>query len=315
MRQLVHRVFHSRLLFAITLAVIFYGLFLVPNDGEASRVWNEIWNTGHIAAFLICWTFVFNLFARVSRLSWLKLAILVIVTTLVIAELIEIVQGWIGRDQEWQDVWDSAVGATLALVFTSRQIHELVLRARLFWRSLALVLLVAIPWPIWTNLADAVIMQRQFPVISNFTTPFEITRWRGNRAHLAIRSGPEKRAYLSVTFQPGKYSTVTLKYFHRNWQAYHKLVLELRNPDSKPYPVILRIHDRLHKLHHYALSDRFNRQIMLKPGTQRVVIPLSAVRNAPRTRKMDMRHLEELDLFTMDSTVYHHLDIQKIFLE
>lgn len=315
MRQVLKWIFHSRLLFVITLAVIFYGLFLVPNNGQGNRAWNEVWNTGHIGAFLICWTFVFNLFPRVTRLSWLKLVVLVLVTTLVLAESIEIVQGWIGRDNEWQDVWDSTVGALLALAFTSMQVRDLSKRIRLVWRSLALIALVAIPWAIWSNLADALILQRQFPVISDFSTPFELTRWSGNRADFEIKSPPGRHDFLSVGFRPGKYSTLTLKYFHHDWQNYHKLVLELRNPERKPYPVILRIHDRWHKLHHFVLSDRFNRKILLSPGLQRIIIPLSTIRDAPRTRKMDMRHLAELDLFTMNSRVYHHLDIEKIYLE
>lgn len=315
MRQVANWIFHSRLLFAITLAVIFYGLFLVPDNDLPGRALNQVWNLGHIGAFLICWTYVFNLFPRVQRLSLLKLAMLVIVSTLVIAEVIEIVQGWIGRDDEWQDVWDSTVGSGLALAFTSVQVRDLSKRSRLVWHSLSIVALVAIPWSIWSNLADALIVQRQFPVISDFSTPFELTRWRGKHADIEIKSSPDGHAYLSVRFRPGKYSTLTLKYFHRNWQAYHNLVLDLHSPQSKSYPVILRINDNLHKQHHFALSDRFNRKILLRPGQQQVVIPLSAIRNAPRTRKMDMRHLEELDLFTMDSEVYHYLDIQKIYLE
>lgn len=315
MVQLVKWIFHSRLLFIITLVVIFYGLFLVPNNDLPGRALNQVWNLGHIGAFFICWTYVFNLFPRVQRLSFLKLVLLVIVSTLVLAEVIEIIQGWIGRDDDWQDVWDSSVGALLALTFTSLQMRAFSLSKRLLLRSLALVTLVAIPWPIWSNLADALIMQRQFPVLSNFSTPFEMTRWRRNNAVLALKSGPDKHINLAITFRPGKYSTVTLKYFHHNWQGYHQLVLVMDNPEAKPYPVILRINDNLHKLHHFAFSDRFNREIMLKPGPQRIVISLVAVREAPRTRKMNMRHLEDLDLFTMDSKVYHHLDIEKIYLE
>ncbi|MEJ2360748.1 MAG: hypothetical protein P8Z75_04865 [Gammaproteobacteria bacterium] len=315
MCRLVKRIFQSRLLFVLSLAAIFYGLFLVPNDHQAGRAWTEIWNLGHIGAFFIIWTFVFNLFPRFSRLSLFQLFVLVIVSTLVLAELIEIVQGWIGRDNEWQDVWDSSVGALLAFALCAPQLQTLSRWPRMAWRVIALSALVAVPWIVWSNLADVVIMNRQFPVLDNFKTPFELTRWRGDRAGIAVQAPAGQHPYLAVQFRPGQYSTVKLKYFHRDWQGYQQLILDVVNPETRAYRVILRIHDRWHRQHHFALSDRFNRAIILKPGYQRIVVALSDVAHAPKTRRMDMQHLEALELFTMDSNVYHQLDIQRIFLE
>jgi hypothetical protein len=317
MSRLFNLIFHSRLLFVFSLTVIFYGLFLVPDsDGQGSRAWDEIWNLGHVGAFLITWTFVFNLFPRFTRLSTLRLLVVVLVTTVAVGEVIEIVQGWIGRDDELQDVWDSGVGALLAVAFCSPQINALTRWARASWRALALIALLVVPWPVWSNLADVVFIKREFPVLSDFSTPFELTRWRGNRAGIEIeKAAGQRQAFLAVEFRPGLYSTVTLKYFQRDWHAYKRLVLDVTNPEKQAYRVILRIHDRWHKRHHFALSDRFNRTLELKPGHQRIVIDLADVAKAPKTRKMDMAHLEELDLFTMASRVYHHLYIQRIFLE
>ena len=315
MCSLFNRIFHSRLLFILTLAVILYGLFLVPNDGQASRAWNEVWNLGHIGAFLIVWTFLFKLFPRFSRLSLVQLVAVVVLTTLVLGELIEIVQGWIGRDDELQDVWDSGVGAMLALGFCSVQINALARWPRMAWRALAVIALVVVPWTVWSNLADVVVMSRQFPVLSNFTTPFEMTRWQSNRAGLSLQTAAGSQPYLAVEFRPGQYSTVILKYFHRDWRAYKKLVLDVTNPEKQPYRVILRIHDRWHQRHHFAFSDRFNRTLMLKAGRQHIVIALADVANAPKTRKMDMQALEDLQLFTMGSTTYHRLYIHSVYLE
>jgi len=77
----------------------------------------------------------------------------------------------------------------------------------------------------------------------------------------------------------------------------------------------LRIHDRLHRLHDFALKDRFNRTLELRPGRQQIKIPLGDVKSAPHSRSMDMQHLQELSLFTMQSSVYHHLYINSLYLE
>jgi len=316
MNRFCLHIFQSRRIFILTLLVIIYGMFFIPDGERAPRFIIEISNLGHIAAFFLIWTFAFNQYAYLQRLSTARLILLVLVTTIVVAALIEYLQGLIGRDDEWQDVWDSAVGALLATAFCATQIYALARWPRLFWRALALSVLIAVPWPIWTALTDEVEIWRQYPVLSDFSTPFEISRWQANRARLQVQTlaKPERRV-LDVEFRPGTYSTVTLENFYPDWRAYRQLVLDVSNPETDAYRVILRVHDRLHKKHHYALTDRFNKTLNIQPGRQRIVIPLEAVKTAPHTRTMDMRHLEELSLFTMKSNVYHHLYINAVYLE
>lgn len=316
MHYFLQRLLSSRWLFALILAVIVYGLFFVPNSDEKFRAWTEIWNLGHIGAFVLIWLFSFNIFIRLQRLSATRLLIVVVVISLVVGKMIEVIQGWVGRDDEWQDVWDSGVGALLAVVYGSPAFRELAKLPRRLWQTLALVVLILVPWPIWTALADEWMIHRQFPVLSDFSTPFERSRWHTNRAFIAVQKSPRQaKPLLSVTFTPAEYSTVVLHYFHSDWRGYKNLVLEVTNPDRNALKIILRIHDRLHKRHNYALHDRFNRPLLVAPGPQRIEIPLAEVANAPKGRKMDMQHLQELMLFTMHSTSVQHLHIHRIYLE
>ena len=181
---------------------------------------------------------------------------------------------------------------------------------------MALSVLIAVPWSIWSALADEFFIRQQFPVLTDFSTPFEMSRWHANTAkiHLQKNGGPEP-PFLAVDFQPATYSTVTLKYFYRDWRGYKHIILDMTNPESTDLNVILRIHDRLHEQHQYALNDRFNRALLIKPGRQRIVIAIDDIKNAPVSRKMDMQHIEELSIFTMRSRTYHHLSIYKIYLE
>jgi len=316
MPHFINRIFHSRFLFVLTLMVIFYGLFLVPGSDQTSRLWREISNLGHIAAFLIMWTFVFNLFPRLRQFSILQVFVVVLVSTLVVAELIEIVQGWIGRDDEWQDVWDSGVGALLAIAFCSTQVRELARWARRTWRVVALISLLVVPWTIWSNLADEMMLRRQFPVLCDFSTPFELSRWNANKAKIQLqRSDVTGHSYLAVKFQPALYSTISLKYFYPDWRNYRHIVLDLTNPDATELHIVLRMHDDLHKKYRYVLNDRYNHVLILKPGHQQISIPILDVENAPATRKMDLQHMEDISLFTMQSRSYHHLFIHRIYLE
>lgn len=316
MYRIFNWIFHSRVLFAFVLMGIFYGLFLIPNSGNTNRVWGEINNLGHIGALFIVWVFIFNLFPRFTRLSTTRLFLVVMATTMIAAELIEIIQGWIGRDDEWQDVWDSGVGALLAFTLFSIQTRQLSRWPRLAWRSLALIALVVVPWSIWSALTDEVMLRRQFPILCDFSTPFELSRWHADAA--AIRLADKNRAgrqYLDAAFRPAPYSTISLKYFYRDWRGYGHIVFDLTNPERTDLRLKLRMHDHLHKRHHFAFNDRFNRTLTLKPGRQLVSIALVDVLNAPATRKMDLRHMADISLFTIHSRSYHHLYLHKIYLE
>ncbi len=316
MCHFINRIFQSRLLFALTLMVVFYGLFLIPASDHTDRLLGEITNLGHIAAFLIIWTFVFNLFPRFRQMSVLQVFVVVIVTTLVVGELIEIVQGWIGRDDEWQDVWDSGVGALLAIAFCSTQVRGLARRARGIWRAVALITLVIVPWSIWSSLADEMVLRWQFPVLCDFSTPVELSRWNANKAGIQLQKNNKTGgSYLAVEFRPATYSTISLIYFYPDWHSYGHIVFDLTNPDHSDLHIILRMHDDLHKRHRYALNDRYNHMFILKPGRQQISIPLKDVKNAPATRKMDLQHMEDISIFTMQARSNHQLYVNRVYLE
>ena len=134
------------------------------------------------------------------------------------------------------------------------------------------------------------------------------------KIHLQRNAG-KGQPFLAVEYLPAEYSTVTLEYFYPDWRGYKQLVLEMTNPESTDIRVVLRIHDRLHKLHHFDLNDRFNRSLLLKPGCQRIDIAIADVEKAPVSRKMDLQHMEELSLFTIGLTSIRHVDIHTVYLE
>jgi len=316
MTRIFNKLLRSRLLLVMTVLLVAYGLFFMPGTEQGPRYLSALSNLGHIGAFFLIWSFLFFQSGRLQNLSAVRLIVLVLAFSFLIAGLIELLQGLVGRDSEWQDVWDSMVGAMLATAFCASQLRGWSMTLRRFWQVLALVLLVVVPWSIWRDLSDETIIWRQFPVLSDFRTPFELSRWQTSRASLQMQTSAESgRRFLDVTFRPARYSTLTLKYFYPDWRNYRVLVLDVTNPERRAYRVILRIHDRLHRLHDFALNDRFNRELELRPGRQQIKIHLDDVKSAPHSRSMDMQHLQELSLFTMQSSVYHHLYINSLYLE
>jgi len=316
MTGIIIKLLRSRPLLVMTVLLVVYGLFFMPGTEQGPRYLSALSNLGHIGAFFLIWCFLFYQSGRLQNLSAVRLIVLVLAVSFLIAGLIELLQGLVGRDSEWQDVWDSMVGAMLATAFCASQLRGWSTSLRLFWQLLALLLLFVVPWSIWRDLIDETIIWRQFPELSDFRTPFEVSRWHTSRASLQVQmSADSGRRFLNVTFRPARYSTLSLKYFYPDWRDYRTLVLDVTNPERREYRVILRIHDRLHRLHDFALNDRFNRTLELRPGRQQIKIPLGDVKSAPHSRSMDMQHLQELSLFTMQSSVYHHLYINSLYLE
>lgn len=316
MTVLFHRLFASRILFALTLLVVIYGLFFIPSDQQSTRLVGEIWNLGHVGAFWVIYGFAFSLLPQCQRFSATKLVVLTIVSALIAGAVIEWLQSFVGRDVELQDVLDSGVGALLAVAFFSNQITSLVLWQRMSLRVATLVVLLVVPWPIWSALTDEVVLRHQFPVLCDFSTPFELSRWHADKARIKLQKDNQaENRYLAVEFHPAIYSTISLKYFDPDWRGYRYIVFDLTNPERHNLHVILRMHDDLHKQHRFALTDRFNRELTLKPGRQQVTISIADVENAPATRKMDLQHMEDISLFTMQSHSYHQLYIHRIYLE
>jgi hypothetical protein len=62
-------------------------------------------------------------------------------------------------------------------------------------------------------------------------------------------------------------------------------------------------------------TDRFNRVLVIKPGRQHIIIRLADIKNAPASRQMDLAHMEDLSIFTMNAKTDYHLFINKIYLE
>jgi hypothetical protein len=71
-------------------------------------------------------------------------------------------------------------------------------------------------------------------------------------------------------------------------------VLTAYSNRPEPLPLTLRIHDAVHNGQY---EDRFNRQIVLTPGRNRIEIPLADLRAAPRRREMDLRHISGIGIF------------------
>jgi VanZ family protein len=301
------------LLAGLGLALLSLLLILGSDEALPSRAFRAFWNLGHVGYFALIAGLLLQWPGLRRQAPW-RQWLLVLLATLLIGGTIEILQIGTRRSADWMDLLRDFAGSLLVLAFhPGLQGGRALLRKGLRLLVLALLLWEALPFG--RALVNTVATRQQFPVLADFSTPFELDRWSGGADRRIVEA--EGRRLLELTLRPGAYSGVSLQDFPADWSGYGSLVIELEQPSPEPLRLTLRIHDRLHETgpHAYDYSDRFNRSFVLEQGRQRLRIPLQQIRKAPSRRLMDLRALMDLSMFAMDLPRPRKLRILTIRLE
>ena len=221
--------------------------------------------------------------------------------------LVEIVQFFLGRDAEVDDVIHDALGAVAALAAIA-SIAALGAKRR----TLAVVLFVlsmatasAALYPLALATAAYVKRERQFPLLVEFDSTPDTFFWRPNTTDPKVMQMPANLASVSgetalyVPFVHGSYPGIEIEEVHGDWSGLHSLVLDVANPSAKPVRLTLRVHDRTHN---FAFRDRFTRSVQVPAGRRiNFEIALADIEAAPQGRSMDMRHISAVLIFSTES--------------
>nr|WP_320010689.1 VanZ family protein [uncultured Desulfobulbus sp.] len=263
----------------------------------------SLWDLGHVLFFAFA-TFFFLQIAEKKMLQWKlwQLIISVLFTVVAAGSCIEWLQSLTSdRSPDIMDVVRNQIGCFFALSFSKVTSQLCIPRIKLkFLKALAVVLLLFACIPLIKAFSDEQVARSQFPLLADFETPFEISRWT-NTLHLFderthVRHGSHA---LRVQLTTAKYSGTALFHFPGNWQGYSFLHWSVYNTLTSSLPITLRIHDVEHKKHGSQYSDRFNRVFQLQPGWNDLTVNLEDVRSAPKNRSMDMKHIELLGFFVI----------------
>ena len=74
----------------------------------------------------------------------------------------------------------------------------------------------------------------------------------------------------------------------------------------------IRVHD---DKHNQDFSDRFNVKLQMRPGMNRVEIPLSQIVSGPDSRQLDLANIAGIGVFVSKLRDYNRLKMGDIFLE
>lgn len=294
-------------LFYLALAVATVLLFTIDPGSEVRRVWHEFWNLGHIFLFggagLLIGT-------RLSPQHVFRNILLLLCAGAVIGWLVEIIQLHIGRDYSLIDVADDVVGLYAGLLVGGWQ----ALKQRRRWQVvqallLSVALLTYVGMPFMRAALDTWRSVRDFPVLVDFSSDMQRDRFESG-SNLRVVDGA-----LQVTLTTAQYSGFSLNDFPRNWLGYGQVQLTLENPSAQNLPLVCRIHDGEHEHRGYALNDRFNQQVVLQPGLNRVRFYLEQVARTSSGRHMQLDDIHNLSCFTIRLPAARQVLVRRIELE
>jgi hypothetical protein len=170
--------------------------------------------------------------------------------------------------------------------------------------------------PLAVALLDEYAMRRSFPVLADFSTPFELGRWESPfpMSVVSVPWGVDGVYALKVELQPADYAGFKLRYFNGDWRGFRTLSVRIFNPALVAQELTCRINDLRHETDN-RFTDRYNGRFMLARGWSRIEMPLEAVRKAPKDREMDMARVTGLGCFTAHAEVERVLIVGRVGLK
>jgi hypothetical protein len=232
----------------------------------------------------------------------------------------EVAQKFAARDPSWLDLRSNALGAAafcaLFAAFDPR-VGRLTQRIGAALAGVALLVFHSLPL---ANVMLAYAHRNQ-----DFPTLFDARDARADKFVAALRSEMEyvplpsmfakqvNEPTLHVRFTTGPWPGLDLDEPYPDWSGYRALMLDLTNPSGTELPMTIRVHDRTHD---WSFGDRFNRNFTLAPRTRTTyTIAVADIEHGPAARRLQVREIADLALFTTQANVGRDLYVSRIWLE
>jgi hypothetical protein len=99
---------------------------------------------------------------------------------------------------------------------------------------------------------------------------------------------------LKLELFPSSYPGLSPKLKHYDWRGYQNFCFNVYNPLSEPVNLVLRIDDRKDALEY---NDRYNKTFILKPGANKLKIPLESLKTSGTERPLELKNIYRFLIF------------------
>jgi len=289
-------------LLAICLLLVGSILFFVGvPEYSGTRSIQRAWDLGHLAFFLAATLAWLTWRGKGTRSSFLRTWLLVLVTVNLAGCAIEGIQSLIGRSPSLSDLFLNNVGALIALGYRAVDRESSAPWKLRLLRGTVFALLIWAFTPLASAISDEYSASRAFPILADFETPFQLSRWESDvELSLEREIVREGTGAMRVPLSTARYSTASLQYFEGDWTGSSALAASIFNPDSEPLEIVLRVHDASHDERGQRYDDRFNTTFTLVTGWNDISMSIVYIANGPRSRTMNMEEIRGLSFFSVD---------------
>ena len=290
--------------YLMVLLVVMLPLFFFGGpDDYSPRSYRNFWNLGHVVFFALL-SYLLLADGRIfkNKSSIYKLSICLLITS-ILGILIEILQSDFGRDFDLNDFLMDIIGALIGFSLSPLSINILTRYAMLV--SLAAFLLIkSIPW--FQMLADEMDVKRQFPILSDFESAIEATRWSGDaKISTTNEVAFSGKHSLRVDLGTSEYSGIILRNFPKNWSDYQALTFEIYNPDGT-LEISVRLHDQAH--------THYRRKFTLSSGWNPIKIEFKDLSTSPEVRKIALESVDTLGIYVNEQQTPRTIFIDSVEL-
>lgn len=261
--------------------------------------WHTSWRAklldlGHIPLFAgLTWTL-----RRWTACGWM-LAATVSIAIAGAGEIMQATIPFLGRSGDWDDFVRGAIGSLLMVNAATAGVkpHS---AAQIIYSTLAAIVLLA--WPVVDAgpiILDAWNAHRQFPVLADFTTPYEFMRFERKKgaSDANRRDGTGRFYFRDFIVLRGdiydRYPGVDFLPPCNDWRGYRNLVIEFDAIGAPQFSLVVK---DFRKANGY--TERFNRDdIKFEGGRQRLVVALKDVEKGPKAISLDLSQIQVVQIF------------------
>jgi hypothetical protein len=280
-------------------------VLVMPLPNHYRSPWlQKLMDLGHVPLFALLMVCVWLL---VRRRIWLAIGI---VTAMAIAA--EIGQGFAGRSQDPLDILRSLIGAAIGAL----ALH--LFRRPIRWRSITtgLVAVLALAaWPIWDSvpvLIDAVWAYRAFPVLSDFSSPWEARRWLLTGAVLERQPAADLgRPWIGQLHVDASGGAAILFPVVRDWSSYQRLSVTFSFAGD-PLDILISVRDGRPVA---PPRRRFDLEQRYTAGKHGVVIDLVELGAGTRFAPLDLSRVQSFHFVVTQSAGPRTLFVHSVTLE
>jgi hypothetical protein len=285
----------------LLLAMLAQAVAPIPRE----RLYIEaILDAGHVPLFSVFTLVLLSLLLEVGRIRRRPRALafaLAFAVAAMMGLVTEYLQSRVSRDADLMDFERDLFGAgaaiLLSMAWTERRARGTLIAGLLVVGAGACVIAGFVePAAV---LLDYRARDESFPVLASFDDGWEETFLTGRESAFRLTVAPDGWAgdrgdVLVAEYEATDYPALTLREPQSDWSAYTQLEFDVFNGESTGIDLLVRIDDNSHNGYY---SDRYNGRHPLDRGANRVTIQLEDVRQAPRSRSMNLHAVRSLTFF------------------